>query len=92
MGKRRAAKKTAGKNGTWLRGQIAKGDLSPIYFLYGPEDLEKEEAVKALIDAADRDNPAIYPPAEVIATSEALVDVGDAARLYDEAWTAIQAA
>jgi spermidine/putrescine transport system substrate-binding protein len=49
-------------------------------------------AAKALIDPADRDNPAIYPPAEVIATSEALVDVGDAARLYDEAWTAIQAA
>ena len=49
-------------------------------------------AAKALIDVADRDNPAIYPPAEVIATSETLIDVGDAARLYDEAWTVIQAA
>mgnify|MGYP001183085347 CR=1 FL=1 len=51
MGKRRAAKKATGKNSAWLRGRVAKGDLSPIYFLHGPEDLEKDEAVKALIDA-----------------------------------------
>lgn len=51
MGKRRAVKKATGKNSAWLMGRIAKGDLSPIYFLHGPEDLEKDEAVKALIDA-----------------------------------------
>jgi spermidine/putrescine transport system substrate-binding protein len=37
-------------------------------------------------------NPAIYPPAEVIAKCESLIDVGEHAKLYDEAWTAIQAA
>ncbi len=37
-------------------------------------------------------NPAIYPPPEVLARCEQIVDVGDATRLYDEAWTAIKAA
>jgi DNA polymerase-3 subunit delta len=52
MAKRKPAKKAAGKNPSWLRGQIAKGEIAPVYFLHGPEDLEKDEAVKALIDIA----------------------------------------
>ena len=32
--------------------RIRKGDLSPLYFLYGPEEFEKEEVLKALIDTA----------------------------------------
>jgi spermidine/putrescine transport system substrate-binding protein len=38
-----------------------------------------------------KSNPAMYPPAELIEKSEALIDVGEASRLYDEAWTAIKA-
>lgn len=49
-------------------------------------------AAKPMLLEEDLDNPAIYPPPEVVARCEALVDVGDATRLYDEAWTAIQAA
>ncbi len=51
MDKRKTAKKAPGKTAAWLRGQIAKGVISPLYFLHGPEDLEKDETVKALIDA-----------------------------------------
>jgi len=50
------------------------------------------KAARAYIDEADLKNPAIYPPDEVIAASETLIEIGDAQRLYDEAWTAIQAA
>ncbi|MGH6926777.1 MAG: hypothetical protein ACREEV_00565, partial [Dongiaceae bacterium] len=42
--------------------------------------------------AADLRNPRIYPPEEVIAKCETLIELGDVARLYDEAWTTIQAA
>jgi spermidine/putrescine transport system substrate-binding protein len=48
-------------------------------------------AAKKYINKEDLANPAIYPPPEMIAKSEAVVDVGDNARLYDEAWVAIQA-
>ncbi len=48
-------------------------------------------AAKKYILKEDLANPAIYPPPEVIAKSEAVVDVGKDARLYDEAWVAIQA-
>jgi spermidine/putrescine transport system substrate-binding protein len=49
-------------------------------------------AARKLINQEDLKNPAIYPSAEVISKSESLVDVGDATRLYDEAWTAFKAA
>lgn len=49
-------------------------------------------AARPMLDQADLDNPAVYPPDSTIATCEAVVDVGDATRLYDEAWTAVQAA
>ena len=49
-------------------------------------------SARKMVLPEDLTNPAIYPPSEVIANCESLVDVGDATRLYDEAWTAIQAA
>src|SRR3546814_424949 len=50
------------------------------------------KAARQYIDEADLNNPAIYPPDEVIAKSEGLKEIGDALRLYSEAWTAVQAA
>jgi spermidine/putrescine transport system substrate-binding protein len=50
------------------------------------------KAAKEFIDPADLENPAIYPSAEVVAKSEALVDVEDFTPVYDRAWTEIQAA
>ena len=31
---------------------LAKGDLAPVYYLYGPEDILKDEAVDAILDRA----------------------------------------
>ncbi len=50
------------------------------------------QPARALVSPADLKNPAIYPPAEIVAKCQSLIDVGAALRLYDEAWTAIQAA
>jgi len=47
---------------------------------------------KALMPADYQNNPAIFAPAEVLSRCEAILSVGDDARLYDEAWTAVQAA
>ena len=47
---------------------------------------------KALMPASYRNNPAIFAPAEVLTRCESILSVGKDARLYDEAWTAIQAA
>jgi spermidine/putrescine transport system substrate-binding protein len=49
------------------------------------------QAARQFIGKDDLANPAVYPPDSVVAKSEALVDVGKYARLYDEAWTAINA-
>jgi len=49
-------------------------------------------AAKPMLLAEDLANPAVYPPDSVVSVCESVVDVGDNARLYDEAWTAIQAA
>ena len=50
------------------------------------------KAARQYINEADLNNPAIYPPDEAIAKSESLKEIGDALRLYSEAWTAVQAA
>src|SRR3546814_15756423 len=50
------------------------------------------KAAKEFNDAEDLANPAIYPPAEVVAKSEALVDVEDFTPVYDRAWPEVQAA
>ena len=31
---------------------LNKGELAPVYYLYGPEDVLKDEAVKAIVDRA----------------------------------------
>jgi len=43
------------------------------------------------IDPADRGNPAIYPPPEIMRRLEYANDLGDQNRLYDELWTQIKA-
>lgn len=48
-------------------------------------------AAMAYIPAADKANPAIYPPAEVRAKLEFLEDLGGKTRLYDEIWTQVKA-
>jgi spermidine/putrescine transport system substrate-binding protein len=50
------------------------------------------EAARPYLKPENLNNPAIYPPAEVVAKSEGMIDVGDATRHYDEAWIKIQAA
>jgi spermidine/putrescine transport system substrate-binding protein len=50
------------------------------------------KAAQAYIAKEDLENPAIYPPEEVIAKSESLSDVGSFTPVYDKAWTEIQAA
>ena len=49
------------------------------------------EAAKAFIPKADRENPVIYPSVAVLKTLEYAQDVGAAAKLYDAAWTKIKA-
>ncbi len=48
-------------------------------------------AAKAFIKPDDLKNPAIYPPADVMAKLEFLEDLGAKTRLYDEAWTQVKA-
>jgi len=42
------------------------------------------------IRPADRENPAIYPPEELMGKLEYIRDLGPATRLYDEVWTAVK--
>jgi len=46
--------------------------------------------VKSRIEGHLRDNPAVYPPEEALSRLEWMVDVGDAIRLYDRAWTELK--
>jgi spermidine/putrescine transport system substrate-binding protein len=48
-------------------------------------------AARPFIKPEDLNNPAIYPPADVIAKLEFLQDLGSKHRLYDEIWTQIKA-
>jgi spermidine/putrescine transport system permease protein len=43
-----------------------------------------------LLPPAIRDNPAIFPPADVIARTEAIEDLGPATVLYDRLWTEVK--
>ena len=47
-------------------------------------------AALALLPAAIRDNPAIFPSAEVVARTEVIEDIGDATVLYDRLWTEVK--
>jgi spermidine/putrescine transport system substrate-binding protein len=51
-----------------------------------------DKAAQAYVSKEDLNNPAIYPPEEVIAKSQSLADVGAFTPVYDKAWTEIQAA
>jgi len=46
--------------------------------------------VKARVAASVRNNPAVYPPQEVIDRMEWMVDAGEALRYYDRAWTELK--
>jgi spermidine/putrescine transport system substrate-binding protein len=48
------------------------------------------QASMPYITKADANNPAIYPPAELLGKMASLEDVGDAAKLYDEVWTSVK--
>lgn len=45
---------------------------------------------RKLIDKATLDNIAIYPPAEEMKRVESLMDIGDAVKLYDRAWSEVK--
>ena len=49
------------------------------------------DAAKALLPKADRDNKAIYPSEASLKTLEYATDLGSALKLYDTAWTKIKA-
>ena len=58
---------------------------------------DNEELFAKLKDAKAKmppeyvNNPAVFAPADVLAKCEALLSVGEHTRLYDEAWTKLQA-
>lgn len=45
---------------------------------------------RALVPPSLRQNPAVYPPDEVVRRLEWLKDIGDAVRAYDRAWTELK--
>ncbi len=47
-------------------------------------------AAREFIPQADRDNPAMYPTPEIIQKMEYMQDLGEANRIYDEAWTMVK--
>ncbi len=49
------------------------------------------EAAKAFIPKADRDNPVIYPADATLKSLEFATDLGASLKLYDAAWTKIKA-
>jgi spermidine/putrescine transport system substrate-binding protein len=49
-------------------------------------------AARKLLPPEELNNPTIYPPSEVIAKSEQILDIGEFTKLYDKAWTEVQAA
>ncbi|PSF32263.1 ABC transporter substrate-binding protein [Aphanothece hegewaldii CCALA 016] len=55
------------------------------YIKYGTPN--KVSIEKGLINKSELNNPAIYPPPEVYKKLIFINDVGEATRLYDEAWT-----
>jgi len=48
------------------------------------------KAALELISPADRDNPAIYPPAEIMSRLEYIKDLGEQNKLYNELWTKVK--
>lgn len=48
------------------------------------------KAARALVNADDAKNPAIYPPPEMMSKLEFVGDLGDQNRLHDEIWTQVK--
>ncbi|MGC4000894.1 MAG: spermidine/putrescine ABC transporter substrate-binding protein [Anaeromyxobacter sp.] len=48
------------------------------------------KAARALVNADDAKNPAIYPPPEMMSKLEFVNDLGDQNQLYDEVWTQVK--
>jgi spermidine/putrescine transport system substrate-binding protein len=48
------------------------------------------KAALPYINPADRKNPAIYLPAELMKRLEFILDLGKDNRIYDEVWTAVK--
>lgn len=48
------------------------------------------KAARALVNADDGKNPAIYPPPEMMAKLEFVEDLGEQNRLFDEIWTMVK--
>lgn len=64
-------------------------DISNYTYFGTPNKAALEQG---LIDPEARENPAIYPPEELMEKLWFLVDVGDDTLLYDDAWTEIKTA
>lgn len=47
-------------------------------------------AALPFVNAADRSNPMIYPPATLLVKLESIQDLGKDSRMYDEIWTAVK--
>lgn len=60
------------------------------YLKYGSPN--KVAKAQGLIDAKDLNNPAIYPPPELLKKMTYLQDVGEATKIYDQAWTEVKTA
>ncbi|HMT13961.1 MAG TPA: spermidine/putrescine ABC transporter substrate-binding protein [Aestuariivirga sp.] len=68
-------------------GEVGKGITKTIMYA------TPNAAAKALMDEAYQNNPAIFPPADVLAKCEYSAYLGEeAVKVRDEIWTAIQAA
>jgi hypothetical protein len=45
-----------------------------------------------MLSPEERNDPSLYPPTEILAKCEPVLDLGGARRLYDAAWDAVLAA
>jgi len=49
-------------------------------------------AARLMLSPEERNDPSLYPPTEILAKCEPVLDLGGARRLYDAAWDAVLAA
>ena len=64
--------------------QVAKSTSERLLFA------SANRLVKDHVSPALRNNSAVYPPVEVIARMEWMVDAGEAMRYYDRSWTELK--
>ena len=65
--------------------QVAKATSERLLFA------SANRLVKDHVTSSVRNNDAVYPPEEVIARMEWMVDAGEAMRYYDRSWTELKA-